>query len=313
MSADVPEKEKLADRYWRDSVWVYALLAAILILSLIAYARTVEPEWKRYQSEFQALLGQRFGKAAAAKFAFEIKQVFIEGGPPERCTTCHLGVDIPKLDGEDVSLVFRKHPQPELVAKHPFKKFGCILCHGGKGYALTREEAHFTEQKGWIDTFLSRDLARRYGFPESAGMVLTELKCNACHLDEAEVRGLPYINKAKKLFQDKKCTCCHYFEGAGGLVGPELTLEGDKAADLYDFSNIRDWKGLPPSVFSWHLLHFKAPYFVTPTSLMPNVNLTDDEIRSLALLVMSYGKVPEHLKVKVKSPPASVVASCRGE
>lgn len=290
------------DRYGWDSAWIYALLIVIVALTAEAFYRQEEPEWRGYQTRFARLLGAKFGRDAERKFSVEIRQVWLKGiNRIDRCTTCHLGTDIARLAGNDVPMVFRAHPNPGgLMKNHPIKDFGCTLCHGGNGYALDWADAHFSGPKGWGETFLSRNLARHYGFSDSAAMPLIEINCNACHVFEKEVPGLVHINKAKKIFEDKLCTCCHNFHGKGGLVGPDLTYEGDKPVDLYDFTAIRDWEGLTPSVFSWHMLHFMHPYFVTLTTLMPNLNLTDEEIRALTMLVLSHKRVPEGFMV---NPP----------
>ncbi len=309
---DDKEEKKLEDAYRRDTVWIYILLIVTVILTIAAFYRQASPEWRKYQADFKRLLGEKFGKDAEAKFSVEIRQIWLKNvNRIDRCTTCHLGMEIEQLRGNDIPLVFRAHPQKDLIAKHPYKEFGCTFCHGGKGYALTREEAHFSEQKGWVDTFLSPDLAKKYGFSDYKKMPLIEINCNPCHIDEKEVRGLVHLNKSKKIFEDKLCTCCHNFYGKGGLVGPDLTYEGDKPADLFDFTGIKNWQGLPPSVFSWHFLHFKHPYFVTLTTLMPNLNLTDEEIHELIMLVMSYKKVPEYLKVKPRVQEATLSGAGR--
>ncbi len=290
------EDNRLQGTYKRDNLIVYGLLLVLLIPSALVYYRETHPEWMDYQARFRTLLGQKFGAKAEQQYAFAINQIWLkETNTIDRCKTCHAGIEIEKLSGRDVPLVFRAHPDPGLIKNHPFATFGCTSCHGGKGYALTVEDAHYEDAKGWTNTFLSRDLARRYGFSDYKTLPLVEINCNSCHINQAQVPGLTYINKAKKLFDEKLCTCCHNFQGKGGQVGPDITVEGDKPADLYDFSNIKDWGALSPSVFSWHFLHFKKPYAVTLNTLMPNLNLTDDEIRSLVMLVLSYKKVPEHM------------------
>ncbi|HEY4716544.1 MAG TPA: hypothetical protein VII00_05510 [bacterium] len=301
------EEKKLVDIYKRDTFWIYAFLIILLVLTVAAFYRNSTPEWKRYQADYKNLLEQNIGKDAAAEFTPEIKQVWLKDiniNKIDRCVSCHLGIDVRQLTGDDIPKVFRMHPNNELIKKHPIKTFGCTPCHGGKGYALTKEEAHFTDSKGWIDVFLSKELAKKYGFEDYEKMPLVEINCNSCHVHEKEVAGFAHINKAKKNFDEKLCTCCHNFYGKGGLVGPDLTYEGDKPADLYDFAGIKTWEGLAPSVFSWHFLHFKHPYFVTLNTLMPNLNLKDEEIRALAMLVLSYKRVPEQFKVK---PPAANV------
>lgn len=295
------EEGKLKDEYKHDSVIFYLLLAGVIISTAFAIKRQTTPEWKRYQSEFKKMVEEKLGKEALKGFSFGIQQIWLkEINRIDRCVTCHLGLDVEKLDDKRIPVVFRYHPDRKLMEAHPIEKFGCTLCHGGKGYALTKEEAHFADQRGWLDTFLSKETAKKYGFPDYDKMPLIEINCNPCHRDEEEVKGMPHINRGKKIFKEKMCTCCHFYKDEGGMVGPELTYEGDKVPEKFDFSSITNWNNFTPSVFSWHFLHFKYPYLVTLNTLMPGLKLKDEEIRDLVMFVMSLKKVPLHLQAKPK-------------
>lgn len=301
-------KNEMGEFLKMDSKLVYFFLFALLISTGIVFYRDSSSDWKKYQKEFRELIGQKFGEKAKEDFTIEIKQIWLkEVNRIDRCTTCHLGVEYEKLNTDDVPTVFRYHPVPELIKSHPFKVFGCTYCHGGKGLALSMEEAHFTKDKGWTEFFMSEKLAKDYKFEDYTRMPLMEINCNSCHIYDKEIKWTDfyngkevsyetkYINLGKKLFEEKMCTCCHNFRGKGGLVGPDLSYEGDKPPDKYDFSAIRDWKELKPSVFSWHYFHFKYPYFVSLNTLMPNFNFKDEEIKALTILVLSYKRVPEFL------------------
>jgi len=302
------EKNEMKEFLRMDSKLVYLLLIFLLIITGSVFYREYTAEWKRYQKEFRELLGQKFGEKAKKDFTIEIQQIWLKDiNRIDRCTTCHLGVEYEKLNSDDVPRVFRYHPLPNLIKAHPFKVFGCTLCHGGKGLALSRDEAHYTKEKGWLEFFFSTKLAEEYKFPDARRMPLMEINCNACHIYDKEIRWTEeangktvvyetkYINLGKKLFEEKLCTCCHNFRGKGGLVGPDLSYEGDKPPDKYDFSAIKDWKEMKPSVFSWHYFHFKYPYFVSLNTLMPNFNFKDEEIRALTMLVLSYKTMPQIL------------------
>lgn len=80
--------------------------------------------------------------------------------------------------------------------------------------------------------------------------------------------------EGKVLFVTKACSGCHTVEEmpeAQGKVGPDLTHQagGTQIAGLLPRSdeNMRKWLANPPAV--------------KPTTLMPNQNLTDDEIDAL--------------------------------
>ena len=49
---------------------------------------------------------------------------------------------------------------------------------------------------------------------------------------------MQYINHAKELVRTKGCKICHVINGDGGQLGPDLTREGDKHAEEFDFTNL---------------------------------------------------------------------------
>lgn len=60
----------------------------------------------------------------------------------DRCHTCHMGVNNANYQDTDIDLVFRTHPQRDvLMQSHPIDKFGCTSCHQGQGRA-TDDLAH---------------------------------------------------------------------------------------------------------------------------------------------------------------------------
>ncbi len=315
-----PKKQPLPDvkddPFPYDSWIIYGLAIIGAFLLGIAIYKELNPEYIKYQREFKSLIEKKFGKEVASKITFGVKQIWIpELGKVERCITCHMGYEWKGLDGEDVPKVFRTHPDLKgLIAKHPFKKFGCTTCHGGQGYATNLREAHVIHEGKkkvrWLEPLLSAEKAKEYGFKDWQKLPLMEINCNICHRYEDSVPGMPYINLAKKLVEEKACKTCHIINGEGGKIGPDLTYEGSKMPEMFDmrgpYYEIKDGKpvksgrsikeeierrGLPLTIFSWHLLHFEEPRSITPTSTMPNFGFTDDENRALTMLVMSWKKV----------------------
>ncbi|MDO9065718.1 MAG: hypothetical protein Q7U96_01360, partial [Chloroflexota bacterium] len=71
--------------------------------------------------EAQVRLDQ--AEAALASPLAPIPVVPTQGGKPEMCLTCHLGIE-------------------EISASHPVEAFGCVVCHGGERLALDKELAH---------------------------------------------------------------------------------------------------------------------------------------------------------------------------
>ncbi len=120
-------------------------LCGSVMLFVIGYVwlRSERPDWKQHQRKAIALAIERLRSEAALKTSpeekagleqkilywskkdLEIIEVRPFGGnlPPERCLTCHLGI-------EDIS------------ASHPNDVFGCVICHGGAGLDLSVRGAH---------------------------------------------------------------------------------------------------------------------------------------------------------------------------
>ena len=84
----------------------------------------------------------------------------------------------------------------------------------------------------------------------------------------------PKVLAGFRLYQQLKCSYCHSIGGQGGLVGPEL----DKVAG----EQTEEWLGK----------HFRDPQSVSPGSVMPKLNLLDDEITALVAYMKSLGSGP---------------------
>jgi len=307
------------DKYWKDSILIYIVGIVLAVFTGIVIYRTANPEWKKYQKEFVKIAEKKIGKEKVAKIDLGIRQIWNKElmGPntADRCVTCHLGVDVPGLEGEDVPVVFRTHPNPDgLLDKHPLNKFGCTICHGGIPNALTVKEAHAEHGVRWLYPTYTREMQKKYKFEEDR-LVMLQINCNYCHRFDKDVPGMDYINLAKDQLIEKNCQSCHVIDGFGGNIGPNLTYEGDKPHEMFDihapYYVIKDGKpvesgrtiaeemkrrGLPYSVFSWHMLHFEEPRSITPTSTMPNHGFSLKEIHAMTMLMMSWRKldIPSH-------------------
>lgn len=78
-----------------------------------------------------------------------------------------------------------------------------------------------------------------------------------------ETKGQSQTEAGKNIYLQKSCDGCHTIAGVGGKVGPELTLIG----------RTRDAKFL----YKW----IKNPQAVKPAAIMPNLGLTDKELKPL--------------------------------
>jgi len=266
-----------------DTVWIYVFGAGALALTGYLYWDQMQPEWKGYQSEFRELVAKKFGEQRAKTIPEGLQQAWVkELDRTDRCTTCHQGIEWKGL--ENAPNPYRTHPK-EILAKHPISKYGCTLCHGGQGYATTVAGAHGIETEHWEQPLLSTDLGKAYLLSDRRALL--ESNCNICHRNDRQTQGAGYINYAKELIRSKGCRACHTINNRGGVIGPNLTYIGDLNAEQYNYQRMPG----KPSVFGWHLAHFKDPKSMSSETVMPNFGFGSREAQSLAMLVMSWKKV----------------------
>ncbi len=267
----------------RDEILLVVGGLLVLLLTAGVILKEKYTEWKSYQDEFIQLVSQKLGPEVAASVDRGLYQIWNPDlGVTDRCQTCHLGIDIPGLEGEKQP--FATHPDLDFYKKtHPFKDFGCTTCHDGQGQATRAKDAH-GEVHHWMTPMYTTALAKEYGFASTEPLI--EMNCNQCHRSDRRTKDMPQINLAKKLMEEKNCTICHIIEGTGMTVGPELTFEGSKYPEGFVFDTVEGKK----SVLNWHMEHFKNPQKVSKDSLMINFMLSDEEAKALSLLMMSWKK-----------------------
>ncbi len=277
----------------------FAGIAVLLLAGFIFYDYYM-PEWKGYQSEFRHLVEEKLGPERAATVPSGLQQVYVkELDKADRCFTCHQGVEWKGL--ENAPEPFRTHPK-EILEKHPIAKFGCTSCHGGQGYATAMQPAHGLVEH-WEEPMLGQELGDFYVMSDKKALM--QMNCNTCHRYDKETKGAGYINRAKQLVHEKGCRACHVINGRGGTVGPELTWEGTKSPEQFNYERIKGFH----SEFTWQVAHLKNPKELVPESVMPNFNFSSMDAQSLAMLVMSWKKtnlpieyIPNHNVRDIPTP-----------
>jgi cytochrome c551/c552 len=283
----------------------------LVVLSLVffglvvgAVVRQVRTEWEPIQQRFRRVLEENGQLAAARSFTVGIRQIWLpELGRVDRCTTCHLGYEWAGTLPATLPAPLAPHPALPYLDAHPFARFGCTVCHGGQGFAVTSRDAH-GDVEHWDEPLLDGRVAGRYGLTRAE---LMQLRCNGCHRREETTAGMETIADAKVLFRKNKCLVCHVVDGRGGVKAPELTYIGDQDPELFDFTHVTG----PHTAFNWHVQHLTHADVVSPGTAMPDFDFPPEEGRALALLLLSWRRVgfpPSYLPggsaVTAGAPPA---------
>lgn len=248
-------------------------LATILLLLVAAVQENYLSEWRAAQREYRRLLLSKAddeGQVKAARgFGVEIRQIVVPDlARIDRCVSCHLGLDDPRMRNEPKP--FSTHPGDHLE-NHEIDKFGCTICHGGQGRSTGSREAHARED----DVFWDRPL-----LPAP----LTQASCGVCH-DPGHVgtRGAPLLAAGLAAFRSEGCLGCHKLGGRGGPLGPALDRTGDKSKHSYSFAHVEGDR----QVWTWHREHLRSPQDVVSESKMPAVELAEEAVDSLVTYLLS--------------------------
>lgn len=178
--------------------------------------------WRNYQKAYVQSLAA-ISETAAKNFRPGQRVVDIpELGARDRCTTCHVAMEDMRLFGQANPL--KPHPA-DYLRQHPQEKFGCTVCHGGKGQTLHPKQAHSGD-------FRKGDLV--------------QVACSKCHSEES-LAGAPDLSQGKALLKSLQCTQCHYIRNFSetALFRPAPSLKGVGSKVKEDW--LHRWLSDPPA------------------------------------------------------------------
>ncbi len=292
--------------------------------------------WQDHQTAyFHQALAQ--AKTDAERVALEGRQPKIEqtivtafGSPQgetriDRCQSCHIAVDDPRFTSSGQPLA--THPYSQAMGdvfrngrwerRHKFTDFGCTVCHDGQGRGLEVADAHgkneywpnpmlgYTTQTGW-----DKEIAAHLH-----GKEFLQANCAQCHTAR-DFAGTPLVARGRDLFFRTGCFGCHRIEGLStGTLGPDLTEVGKERKLDYLWG------------------HLVNPRAYTPTSIMPQFKLSDDDKKALVIFLKSRrgsnlaespvesfeanaavtSAVPESVLPAEPGPAGSQTSAARGE
>ncbi len=275
-------------KYTYRAIWTVLTGALLLVMLLLGawISEGTNKEWKSFQKEYRELLeGQNLEESVGEiKEAELMERGILQVELPQfdrvdRCITCHMGLEDTRMN--TVPSPHAKH-SGSFLQDHPQQQFGCTICHGGQGRALTTSAAHgLKEDEHWPKPILKDPYLQS--------------SCGKCHLaifdDQEEPSGswtndMKVLLDGRILFGREGCLGCHQARGVGGILGPDLTEQGEKTRHDYSFSNVKGEQ----TVSNWLKEHFKDPEMVSPGSQMLRINLDEKDLDALATFVMGLAK-----------------------
>ena len=295
----------------KSKLWLL-IVSVITLIVLIAAAvkENFLADWYVIQNTYSEILQEKAvdaqGKLIADRFSIRLRQnVLTELGRTDRCVTCHLGVDDPRM--EDQAQPFRTHPGKYLAIHDP-AKFGCTICHQGQGLATEVEDAHgqapFWDYPRLKKSHMKTTCTRCHSSDDLYGSkgLLVAADDNPAPLSE-------FVPHGKWLAEEKGCFGCHILQGRGGTLGPDLTYVGDKTRHEFDFSHF-DRKE-PREVEYWIKKHFLEPAEISPGTVMPDLELEDKQADALTAYMLSLRKPVSVPEIRPKSQIVVSTASGR--
>ena len=236
--------------------WVVVAGLVLTVTFGWALRHNFDQEWVKYETTYYQLAFVRAHTEAQRVWArsqtVEVKQTLpTQVGTVERCVTCHAAIDDPAFkDGQEP---LRQHSA--LLRSHPPEKFGCVICHGGEGRAVTTMEGH-GEGEGPSNPLVKGEYM--------------QAACYNCHGSEAlPIRATSAVIRGRQLVNRYLCMGCHQIEGVGGQEGPELTAVG----------NQRSWL--------WLYAHLARPEAVVVGSTMPVFAFSRDQIKDITIYLLT--------------------------
>jgi mono/diheme cytochrome c family protein len=179
---------------------------------------------------------------------------FVDVPTVDRCITCHRG--IARTGFEEEAAPFQSHPRLDLFvgdgSPHPVDRFGCTVCHGGRGRSLSFSGAAHTprdkqQEEEWVERYDWHEL-HHFDYPmHPLGHV--ESSCLKCHDGVRSVPEATTLNRGRETFFRHGCYGCHETRGFNDLpkLGPELNAIASKTDPLWVFNWVLDPRALRPT------------------------------------------------------------------
>ncbi len=274
------------DRRWK---WWLLVVSATTLALLVASALKENrfADWQQYRRQYRTILEEKakddHTRRIADQFAVEIvQQVIPELNALDRCTTCHAGLDDPRM--ADQENPFKTHPG-DFLSNHPPERFGCTVCHQGQGRATEKDDAHGKDPHWPYPMFAKQFMYSACGKCHDDQALFEEGLLSASSEDHNASEGAGVVREGKSLLESRGCLGCHVLNGRGGTLGPDITHVGNKTHHEFDFTHFA--KDEPREVEYWLKKHFLEPSEVSPGTVMPDMGLSEEQAGALTAYVLS--------------------------
>lgn len=281
---------QLAELTMRKIILISSLII-IFVLFFEAYRENIGDEWRgyqeRYKQELKKMAVNDRDKQLINGYEIKMRQIVLpELGRVDRCVSCHVGIEDPRMSHASQPLT--AHPG-NLLETHELDAIGCTVCHDGQGRAMTAKEAHAVSLAFWEKPIL------REPFLQS--------NCFRCH-GMNELPDLKMYHEGKKLFLKHGCMGCHSLDNKGGQLGPDLTNVADANTHLkYPVNEnlIQRFHQNPNIAYIYESV--KEPDAQPEVSAMPEFKFSEEELRALTVFLKSLSKraVPSAYLVQKKA------------
>jgi len=274
----------MEDRYISlfRTLTILGSLLALIMLILMGINEYFLRDWETYQEEYHRLNGSNTltSPEKTVDVKVEIHQLTVDPlNLVDRCPSCHLGIENPVL--KNVPQPFRAHPG-SLLSFHSTEKFGCTSCHRGSGRVLEVQDVCQDTNKESIHS-----------------PVYIQSACGKCHLaifdENPALPGAEKLYTGLNIFKTEGCLGCHKLRQVGGIIGPDLTDQGNKIRGSYRFRYITG----PLTIPNWLKEHFLRPDNISPGSAMLAFNLPADNLE--ALITFTLGLYRPHFPLEYYS------------
>jgi len=238
----------------------------------IAFNRELNPEWKKYQTDYKDYLVKNATdestRERAKNIEIGLQQIYMKSlKRSDRCMSCHRGVENPLMANAEQP--HRQH-SGNYLENHPIAKFGCTVCHRGQGRAMNIKEAHGEEHMHWDFPIM----------PEK----YIQGSCSQCHdYEMLRHEGGEKVAKGEALFRQKGCQGCHKLNGVGGDLGKALDGIGSKARAYFPMKHVVGDR----TIYNWVRQHFDDPRKIVADSEM-RAFLTEEEADLLTTYILTF-------------------------